>query len=196
VVVGHSYGGLVMRAFTDLYPDEVAGMVLVDASHPDQWAHIPMSREGRLNGYGNLLSGLLARFGVVRLFDMWKSVYTGLPEQQAREMRAILAQPYSWKTSGDALLIWQEQTRPQINQARGLGDLPLGVISVSEQPVFGDVLTGLQNELVALSTNSFHHVEAGATHENLVADRTHAAAVANAIRRVIEAAETGAPLAP
>jgi pimeloyl-ACP methyl ester carboxylesterase len=37
VVAGHSYGGLVARAFAGLYPQEVAGMVMVDASHPDQW---------------------------------------------------------------------------------------------------------------------------------------------------------------
>jgi hypothetical protein len=36
--------------------------------------------------------------------------------------------------------------------------------------------------------------EAGATHENLVADHDHALAVAQIIRRVLEAAETGRPL--
>jgi pimeloyl-ACP methyl ester carboxylesterase len=32
VLVGHSYGGMVIREFAGLYPDEVAGMVLIDAS--------------------------------------------------------------------------------------------------------------------------------------------------------------------
>jgi pimeloyl-ACP methyl ester carboxylesterase len=53
VVVGHSYGELVVRAFTDLYADEVVGMVLVDASHPDQWAQIPASRDGQLLALSN-----------------------------------------------------------------------------------------------------------------------------------------------
>ena len=35
VLVGHSIGGLIARVFTSLYPDEVAGMVLVDATHED-----------------------------------------------------------------------------------------------------------------------------------------------------------------
>ena len=35
VLVGHSYGGLVVRTFAQRYPDEVAGMVLVDSSHED-----------------------------------------------------------------------------------------------------------------------------------------------------------------
>jgi pimeloyl-ACP methyl ester carboxylesterase len=33
VLVGHSYGGLLARVFAEQYPTEVAGMVLVDATH-------------------------------------------------------------------------------------------------------------------------------------------------------------------
>lgn len=37
VLVGHSLGGQYMRVYTGLYPEEVAGLVLVDSSHPDQF---------------------------------------------------------------------------------------------------------------------------------------------------------------
>ena len=40
VLVGHSFGGLNMRMYASAYPDEVAGMVLVDASHEDWDARI------------------------------------------------------------------------------------------------------------------------------------------------------------
>ena len=36
VLVGHSFGGLVMQLYANRYPAEVSGMVLVDSSHPDQ----------------------------------------------------------------------------------------------------------------------------------------------------------------
>ena len=36
LLVGHSFGGLHARVFCDMYPDKVVGLVLVDASHPDQ----------------------------------------------------------------------------------------------------------------------------------------------------------------
>ncbi len=41
VLVGHSYSGLFTNLFARTYPDEVAGVVFVDASHPDQqdWWH-------------------------------------------------------------------------------------------------------------------------------------------------------------
>jgi pimeloyl-ACP methyl ester carboxylesterase len=135
VVAGHSYGGLVVRAFAHLYPGEVAGMVLIDASHPDQWARIPASREGRLNGRGNIITGYLARIGIVRLFHLGSSTYDGLPEQQAAEMEAILARPETWQNSGEVLLVWNERSRPQINGARDLGDLPLAVSSRASLPV-------------------------------------------------------------
>ena len=35
ILVGHSLGGLVMKTFAEGYPDETAGMVLVDATSPD-----------------------------------------------------------------------------------------------------------------------------------------------------------------
>jgi len=38
ILVGHSVGGLNVRVFANLYPDEVFGIVLVDAAHPDQVA--------------------------------------------------------------------------------------------------------------------------------------------------------------
>lgn len=36
VLVGHSMGGYHVRVYAGEYPDEVAGVVLVDSSHPDQ----------------------------------------------------------------------------------------------------------------------------------------------------------------
>src|ERR1700738_4057068 len=36
VLVGASYGGILVRLYTSLYPNEVAGLVLVDASHEQQ----------------------------------------------------------------------------------------------------------------------------------------------------------------
>jgi len=36
LLVGHSFGGYNVRMFAKLYPSDVAGMVLVDAEHPDE----------------------------------------------------------------------------------------------------------------------------------------------------------------
>lgn len=36
ILVGHSFGGLFVRLFRDLYPARVAGLILLDASHHEQ----------------------------------------------------------------------------------------------------------------------------------------------------------------
>jgi CubicO group peptidase (beta-lactamase class C family)/pimeloyl-ACP methyl ester carboxylesterase len=40
VLVGHSFGGLINRLYASAYPEEVAGLVLVDASHEEQEARL------------------------------------------------------------------------------------------------------------------------------------------------------------
>ncbi len=39
VLVGHSFGGMVVRLHAGTYPDQVDGLVLVDATHEDVWVH-------------------------------------------------------------------------------------------------------------------------------------------------------------
>jgi len=200
VVVGHSYGGLVVRAFADLYPDQVAGMVLVDASHPDQWAALSIPGGSKLAALGNWIPGVMARLGLVRLLGMNVSLSAGLPERQAAELAAALARPQTWFTSGDVIAIWDARTRPLINQAGPLGDLPLVVLSAPERPSaaslggYADLLNAQQAELAALSSNSQQLTVEGATHENLVNEAEYAQVVADGILRVVEAAVTGEPM--
>jgi pimeloyl-ACP methyl ester carboxylesterase len=68
VLVGHSYGGLIVRQFANAYPGEVAGLVLVDPVDCSEWLPLSDFQRRRL-ARGVLLSrrgALLARFGVVR----------------------------------------------------------------------------------------------------------------------------------
>jgi hypothetical protein len=123
------------------------------------------------------------------------SLVAGLPERQAAEMKAFLDRAQTWSTSSGILSLWEKRTRSQINGARSLGNLPLAVLSVTEQALYGDVLTELQAELPALSSNSFHRTVEGATHENLVSQREHALVVVDAILRFIDAAQLGMSMA-
>lgn len=44
ILVGHSLGGLYVNLFARLYPTEVAGIVLVDSSHPQQFEQLKERR--------------------------------------------------------------------------------------------------------------------------------------------------------
>lgn len=69
ILVGHSFGGLIVRAYAAQFPEDVSGMVLVDALHPNEWALPTREQQSVLVG-GVLLSwmgALLCSLGVVRL---------------------------------------------------------------------------------------------------------------------------------
>lgn len=71
ILVGHSYGGMIMRLFASEYPDEVTGLILVDAVHEERYLNHHMSENRtqerqkvlRLSRLGYLLSPI----GIPRL---------------------------------------------------------------------------------------------------------------------------------
>ncbi len=49
VLVGHSFGGLVMRRFALLYPDDVVGVVLIDPMRCEEWPPIDGSKQSQID---------------------------------------------------------------------------------------------------------------------------------------------------
>lgn len=187
VLAGHSFGGLPVRAFADLYPELTSGLVLVDASHPDQWARWPVRHADRILATSQRVLAALAWFGILRALDASRAISNGLPAEQAAQLRAASALPRFAATEADQTRAW-EISRHQVNAAGPLGELPLTVLSVTDQPVGGELLTALQLELAELTEDARLEVVDGATHESLVSQREHARIVAAAIRSVVQAA--------
>lgn len=63
ILVGHRYGGMFVRKFYEKFPADVAGLVLVDASHPDIFDEDNTSEITRLKRNVNLMQ----RIGLVRM---------------------------------------------------------------------------------------------------------------------------------
>lgn len=69
VLVGHSFGGLVLRVFAARWPHETAALVLVDPAHAEDWV-CPAPKEQALLDRGVRLcrhGSALARWGVARV---------------------------------------------------------------------------------------------------------------------------------
>ena len=69
LLVGHSFGGLVMRRYALMYPEDVAGVVLVDPMRPEEWQPLDPATQSTL-GRGRKLTRCaipIARFGLARL---------------------------------------------------------------------------------------------------------------------------------
>lgn len=69
ILVGHSFGGLVMRKFALLYPEEVSSIVLVDPMRCEEWPPLDPAKQATLDR-GVKLTGFaipIARLGLARL---------------------------------------------------------------------------------------------------------------------------------
>jgi pimeloyl-ACP methyl ester carboxylesterase len=72
VLVGHSFGGLVVQVFASRYPDCTAGLVLVDPAHPEDWVRpapkerVKINRGVRLCRHG----ATAARLGIARAVSL------------------------------------------------------------------------------------------------------------------------------
>ena len=187
VLAGHSFGGLPVRAFAALYPELTAGLILVDASHPDQWVRWPTPYAARILEVSQRVLGWLGWFGLLRALHLARGISAGLPARQAAELRAGAALPGFAGTEAAQIRSWSV-SREQLNAAAPLGDLPLAVLAVSEQPVGGELLTALQRELAELTEDAGFEIVQGASHESVISDREHARVVATTIEAVLQAA--------
>lgn len=69
ILVGHSFGGLVMRRFALLYPEEVASIVLIDPMRCEEWPPLDPTKQAMLDKGMKLSSYAIpiARLGLARL---------------------------------------------------------------------------------------------------------------------------------
>lgn len=73
ILVGHSFAGINARIFANKYPDEVAGVILVDSSHEDQLQRLPKQQDwvSKLLNYppSHPLLITFTAFGGTRLYN-------------------------------------------------------------------------------------------------------------------------------
>lgn len=194
VLAGHSFGGLYMLTFAARYPDDVAGMVLVDSTAP---APTPPSSAAPSGGQSRddlvdrvcALASIPARLGLARVYGQLSS--DDLPPQSNGEALAGSVTAPNIRST----IIEYVQGSASVRQAaalRDFADKPLVVLTAGT----GNDATwaAAQDRLAALSSNSVHRVVASATHQSLVADREHAAVTTVAIVQVVSAVRSAEPL--
>jgi pimeloyl-ACP methyl ester carboxylesterase len=190
VLAGHSFGGLYVLAFAARYPDQVAGLVLLDSTAPAP-STTPPDTAGSYSVLGRALSVLptLARLGGTRLVCF--SSYSSLPPQARDEERASCATPRQARSAIDEL----GESTTAMAQAKALTDFagkPLAVVTAGSGHD-ADWLSA-QDDLATLSTNTTHRVVPSATHASLLEAESDANASSRAILDVVASVRTGQPL--
>ena len=194
VLAGHSFGGLYSLTFAHRYPEEVAGMVLIDSTAPASAASVSASPTDETDSSGLLAraSALLSvsgRVGVARLYA--QASFGEMPAPARDELRATTSTAENLRSTIDEYVQAGASTR----QAAGLvdfGSKPLFVLTAGAGS--SDGWGAKQDHLAALSTDSVHHVVDGATHDMLVSDEEDAAVTSAAIRDVVQAVRHDRPL--
>ena len=194
VLAGHSFGGLYVQAYAAHYPQDVAGMVLIDSTSPTSPTTLaPQAQEsaGTSDGLarGTVLVSIAARCGLARLYSV--TAYGSLPAQSRDQVRATISTATTLRSTIDEFA--QASTSMQeAAELRDFGAKPLVVLTAGDGS--GAAWFAEQDRLAQLSTNTSHRVVAGASHEMLVGDRTASASTITAIRDVVTSVRSGASL--
>lgn len=194
VLAGHSFGGLYVLTYAARYPDEVAGLALVDSTDPAAAAK-PRAASPALAGTYNVMGrvsalvSISARLGLGRLYS--QVAFGTLPPRSREEVRANISTAGNLRSTIDEF-VQANASMEQAASLRDFADKPLVVLTAG---IGSDSKhTAAQNELATLSTNTVHRTIDGATHQELIADQEGAAATTQAILDVVSSVRSAGPL--
>lgn len=194
VLVGHSHGGLYTRLFTDEHPEDVAGLVMVDASHPEMMERLPdeLARPPEMSRVLLAVFWLANHTGLSRLL-----LGSGTREAYPDSIMPVLGR---FELQSAAAVLAEAEAVPGTDRAARetgpFGDLPLIVLvrgnemdpammRISEEQArqLDALWLELQEELAELSTSGRLQVVSGADHY-VQLDRPDV--VIEAIREVVD----------
>jgi pimeloyl-ACP methyl ester carboxylesterase len=178
VMVGHSLGGPYIMNFTRLYPQDVAGLVFVDASHPDQIDRMAKAAGKKMEAGEGMLkaANALSWTGIPRLIQ----THTANPTFPAKAKLAEDA--YFSRSLSSAILEFDSlsATLSDAGQLRQLGNRPIVVLTATK-PYPAAMLKAIQmtpeqGQRVQAAWKEMHDEEASWSHHSrheLVPDATH-----------------------
>jgi pimeloyl-ACP methyl ester carboxylesterase len=144
VLVGHSYGGMLVRVYAAAYAKDVAGLVLLDSSHPDQSSRFLAALPPRRTGEPRPLRQLR------------KDLAETPPNPEGVDWSGSSAQTRAAGPIGD---------KPLIVVTAGQSDTPpefAGLPGVVRR--LNDAWLRMQNDLARLSPNSLHVIAVDSPH--------------------------------
>jgi pimeloyl-ACP methyl ester carboxylesterase len=189
VLVGHSTGGPYAMTFAARYPEQVAGLVLLDSTSPEQFTRMPdYSSQYPVMRRMYSLMPTLSRLGIGHLVPG----SSHLPADEAATVDAITSTPRYYRNQRDEVFVIPELLE-QSRQLTTFGDRPLAVLTASATLDGTDGWDGAQDALAALSPNSVRRT-VESSHAGMVDDPEPAAAAVRAISEVVSSVRSGQPL--
>lgn len=149
ILVGHSFGGTLVRFFVNKYPEDVAGVIFVDSQCPDDEKYLSPELFKMVNqGLPGSFLRFANTFGLARL--MFKGMF---PNNKQYEYQNTIMPALLYK-SADALLEEQDQMRSIKNEAskiKSFGNIPLYVLTAGDEKRFDSSIKDLKLKTEMLS---------------------------------------------
>lgn len=196
VLAGHSFGGLYVLTYADRYPDEVAGMVLVDSTNPATEADSDKATAYDGSSYDAVtdrvaaLGAAAARVGLVR--QVGRFDYGELPPQSRDEVRAATSTA-DYASGWIDEFVQANASGAEAAMLTDFGGKPLVVLTAGAET--DPTHDAAQTKLATLSTDSSHRVVEGASHAGLIMDEQYAKATTRAVLDIVDSVRSAAPLA-
>ncbi|NMO96606.1 alpha/beta fold hydrolase [Paenibacillus lemnae] len=136
ILVGHSYGGMMMKLFASLYPEEVTGLMLVDAVHEDRYDAEKMDhrriKERRSVLKLSRLGYILSPIGLPRLIKRHIGA-NRLPSHIQKTVTSLGRRNNAFQAAYSEILCTEESAE-QLKKASPLHpDLPVIVLTAGKQ---------------------------------------------------------------
>lgn len=192
LLVGHSYGALVMRIFAARYRSEVAGLVLVDPAHPEDWLNPAPKEQLRVDrgirlcrqaliasraGVAHVVSGLVGvgaitaairvvntvtRFRFEADLEALLSPFFKLPADVQASVRRLWTQPKFFEALGSQIASMSASAREVLDAAPD-GYGDLPLVTITESNP-DEHRVRRQNDVARLSTRGRHIVATRSGH--------------------------------
>ena len=136
VLVGHSFGGLIVRIFNGDYPDGVAAIVLVESSHPDLLKLLPPAIKKESDAAqtereaATRLAGIRSWFGITRFENRDIIDAPGLPYGERVATYLDIQPKYLDAIANEGANL--ETTSEQAGASPAFGDKPLIVLTAGQ----------------------------------------------------------------
>ncbi len=192
LLVGHSYGGLVMRIFAARFRSDVAGLVLVDPAHPEDWLNPAEKEQVRIDrgvllcrqglfasriGLAHVVSGLV-RAGAITAarrvvnaitrsrfdadIDWILAPFFKLPDEVRHQVRQFWTQPKFFEALGSQIESMPLSARETLDAAPG-GYGDLPLVTITKADP-DDHRLRRQEAVARLSTRGRHIVASRGGH--------------------------------
>jgi pimeloyl-ACP methyl ester carboxylesterase len=174
VLVGHSFGGLPARLFAATYPEDVAGLILLDANHEDFFERMPEAMRDAAVAQINMLEWgrTLKWVGLPRLLFPPLAA-RGLPPETQAMANALGRRYETYKTVQDEAIQYDSSADSMRRAPRLPADLPIVVLSRTRPEPWPKTISPekaekiwaeLQKDFESLSANVRHVAVANSGH--------------------------------